>query len=134
MRRRVSRRRVWFGRDSFVASSKCFTKTVPAGKTQGSAAEKRIFVEADSFGIDAHRDFAAPSDQNGTFRSYGMRLSFGISRGVFLKAWVWERRGGAGSLASLGTTSRESAAGLELSPNGSAERSSANTPYALTTR
>src|SRR5690349_8067419 len=99
MSRRVSRRRLMVGWDSSVGTSKCFTKTVPPGKVHSPVGANRM---VESLGTVIHLDFDAPSDQKGTFKSYGRRLVFGISVRVSLKAPVWESNFGKDPLSVAG--------------------------------
>src|SRR6202042_3748753 len=99
---RVSSRRKTRGLASSVGSSKVFTNTVPAGKDNSGSAVKPICVP---LGSAIYRILAAPSDQKGTSRSYGIRPDAGESVRTSLKAPVWDKSGGSLPLTSWGMLS-----------------------------
>src|SRR5262249_33522157 len=81
--------------------------------------EKLIFwARPFSFGTAIHLNFDAPSDQNETLRSYGMRLSLGVNVRTSLNAPVWESNFGIGPLASEGIWSQGFDCGREGRPYG----------------
>ena len=81
-----SMRRFDEGTPLVMASSKCFTQTVPGGNCQLPSALKAI-VEFVS-GTQNQRVFPAPSDQNGALTVYGMTPGFGVSEVTSLNAPV----------------------------------------------
>src|ERR1051325_1183882 len=100
-----------------MGSSKCFTNTVPGGNFHSPVGENLIlWLSPSSFGTAIHRHLSAPSDQNGTFKSYGIRFSLGAKVRTSLNAPVWESNFGNAPLTSGAIMSQGFECGREINP------------------